>query len=968
MKIMRVLFPLWLAAVALLVGCTRELDQPAPNWDGSVPEGYVRLDVKLAPVNGKVFITRADPDPLLTRIDDVHMLIFQDSNGDGVIEDTDPLIIRNFYEYGVMQNIYLKQGPTYFVYVVANLDDSNCPNGDVDTYFDDVDTYGALKGKIVQFLEKTPRELNKMIMSTEGIVPISLPLNSNVFEPTIILQRVQSKFIVNIYNKVTSQSDPTVASGVFPSTLAAVDMPTYSYVLGRPVPDAGADGSHDYAFTLGENGYYRSQSDFLLDGQVVEYPEGSGNWYTKQTVEFFAFENRRGSNPDINDYDTDGSGPIQNVYGRKALAPDYSTYLELLSLTEGNALMTYVHAGKGRDAEEMPVQGDDITNFDVDRSCVYHFNIVINSVNNVTIDTRREYLNQVVLFNLPDVRRIDAHFIDIPAYISSTTPGYVKLQSGTCLIDGAGNIVYNEQLEPSGWQDMSDSSEDATRWLRFSWNTPYNPSIRPINTSLYVGMTRTDAVTGATPILHFHEYVDNPQEATIPSVPPLKRTAVIRVGFVEGATSAQEYDIGVNEHREAAFYVPISQYGLKTIGQVGGYENGVFTALLGVESVEEYSFRYYERAGFDQDEVNAGPYWRYMTGFPDNNQSYDGKAATQAHYDDYRAFFPLKDDVPPIRWEVVNNNTVLVSGSKYNPQSNTNAADYCMRKNRDEDGNGIIEGDEIKWYLPTPVQVMQMYSWRNAFRNTGGGSYTINYGYNPFGGETNSRYYWTVNEDGVTPYDKAYVVDFGQTAAVVTGMDKTTRNPVRCVRDIPTEEQQSVFYFSEDGHLVANLDDFFPGTSLDTSKPNQDDKYLRENNTLARSFIISRWYLTNNSGSPIYANAQQSDCDSYSETGYGNNWWRPSQQELSFMYAYSGVIETLFEQAFSTVPEQWDTASTFHYFRPDYHWGKTNVGNQSAFWSVDFRSGYAAAYDKNGNHRAYFRCVRYLDPENLPAP
>lgn len=949
MRMIREIVSVCLLAIILFSGCSNEIERYVD--DEGVPLGYARLDVNLVAVNGKVFVTRAEADPVMSFIDDVHLLIFEDANTDGKIEETDSLIIRNFYEYGIKQNIYLKKGLTYFVYVVANLDDSNCPDGTVDSFFDDVETYGDLKRKHLQIMEKTPRDLGKMIMATTDIVPVSLRVGSTVFEPTITLQRLQSKFVVTIYNRVNSESDHTVASGVYPSTLNAADLPRYSFLFERAVPDY-SDGKYDYAFNLPNvaDGYYESQTDFLPEVEGVV--ERNGKWYTKQTVEFFSFENRRGSNPDINDYsyvDKD-YGTVPNIYGRKALAPEFSTYLRLTSLTQGNALHTYIHAGKGRDGEATSTP-DDITNFDVDRSCVYHFNVYINSANDVDVDTRRSFLNQLVIYTLPDVRRIDAHYMDIPSFILGTTPGYVKLQSGTCDVDANGNIIY-DGLEPRNWAAMQDSWEDAKRWLRFSWTTPYNPSSRPINTSLYVGMTNVDGVTGATPILHFNEYVDDVQAATIPAVNPERRTAVIRVGFVAGATSSATYDEGVEALMESAFYVPVSQYGLKTIGYLGGFEDGFYTSLLGVESVEEYTFRYYSREEYPMDIVNNGPYWRYRNGIVNHNQPYNGLLATKDHYEDYRGLFP--GGIPPKRWDDV----TIPEAGMYNPQSNTNAADYCMRKNRDEDGNGIIEGDEVKWYLPTPVQVMQMYIWRNAFK---GGNYTLNFGYVPFGGASNgaSNYYWTTNEVEISGSPTAYGVDFSKTAALTTTLSKNSRYPVRCVRDIPSETPQSMFYY-QDGHLVVNLEGSFP--NLATNKPNLGANELNSpaNNTLAKAFLVSRWYATanaNHTGEPGMVAGNNNLCDNYSETNYpSGKWFLPSQQELSLIYAYSGMIENLLEQAIGGTP---NTSTTYHTFRLDRHWGITNTGSNNEFWNVDFSTGAAQTLHKAQN-TGYYRCVYYL--------
>lgn len=956
--ISRYIYSICILAAILFTGCAKTdiADPKFGNGGVNVPEGYAMLDIKLTPATGKVYTSRANANPLLDFIDDVHLFLFEDANDEGLNDDT-PLTLRNYYQYGAQQNIFLKKGKKYYIYVVANLDDSNCPNGNVATYFDDVQKYGDLKDKYVQFLVRTPDQLGKVIMATPEIVPITLPDIpgiDDIFTPYIPLRRLQTEFIINIYNRVDPDDGNKVSSGVNPFMLSMVDMPRYSYVMERTGIET--DGTHDYPFTLGDvsKGYYETSVDFLPDvEEIIEHPYNPGRFYTKQTVKFFSFENRRGSVPEILTYEDPERGVVDPVYGRRALAPEFSTHLQLMSLTPGNSLITYVHAGQGRSPENTtPPRNDDITNFDVERSCVYHFNIYINSTTDVEIDTRREYLNQAILFTLPpDIDRVDAHYVDVPSYILGTIPGFAKLQAATCYVNDNDEIEYEDgSHEPKGLIYMSEDDPDEKRWLRFSWRDPYRPAVsQPANTSLYVEMREVDGLTGATPIIHFNENLDDINKASVPGNPS-KRTAVIRVGFVQHAESEEDYELGVAEGREADFFVRVDQHGLKTIGQFGGYVDGHYTSLLGIESVEEYRLRFYTREGENNlmDYINKGPYWRYMPGSINYNQTYDGKLATTDHYNEYRNLF--SNGIPPRRKQ---NN---LDGTEYNPMSNTNAVDYCMRKNRDEDGNGIIEGDEIKWYLPTPAQMMMLYTWKEAF------DYGLNKDYRPFGGTSETQYYWTTNED-VTNSDNAYALDFHDKAALVTSQAKSSRFPVRCVRDIPGVDKE-MFYYSKDGHLVADLEGSLP--DLVDNKTNLADNDLRRpvNNTIAKSFIISRWYITSNtnnhSGNILFVDQKDQCNSSYQEDGYPTGRWHlPSQREMTLIYGNAGIIENIFEEQFGPV---YNTPETYHKFimtAPALHWAGINVDHNDQYWYVNFITGAATTMPKQNS--AYHRCVHYTN-------
>ncbi len=804
-------------------------------------------------------------------------------------------------------------------------------------------------------------DIGKMMMSTLDVVHLSLAGAGEVFTPRITLHRLRSQFVVTIYNKVASASDPTVTSGVYPSTLSFVDVPRYSYVVTRPV---AGDGSHDKAYTEGPSAYYESTTNFLPASSGIEQitvrstktglPET--NYYTKQLITFYCLENRRGSvsEQDMANYlQNNGAAGAPNVYARKGVAPELSTYIRLTSLTDEDILRTYVHAGKGRDAEMTPSTAvDDITNYDVDRDCAYHFNIYINGISDVTIDSRRDYLNQLILINRSDdFDRLDAHFMDVPVYMEGRAGGYVKLETGV----GTG----------ASWRPMSQLPVEE-RWLTLSWRDPY-PGDGNVGTTLYSPMTLTNGRAEAMPILHLTEFVNTAAtgsypagaaRASIPAVNPPRRTATVRVGFVEGAS-----DQWAAEGRESAFYFDVSQYGLQTIGQIGGWtgDGGYYGSLLGVESVEEYWLRFYLQ-GNNPDVVRSGLPWRYIegpgAGLAENRYPYDGLSATLYRYGEYRDTYP--GNIPPVRGGQALNpeNSLAGNPAVYNPYGNTNAPDYCVRKNRDSDGNGVIEGAEVKWYMPTPVQTMQIYAWREAFR---GGSWSLNQGYNPF--STTDRYYWTTTEQVTGPDPNAYVVDFGQAAAMVTAMNKNTRYPVRCVRDIPGTLGGGLFYNDGSGHVIGNMTDNYPEGMIADGKDLIPTNDLRNpgNNTLGRGFAVSRWYGTTaqHSANPTTARGDEKACGNYSEPGYATGWVLPSQEELSLIYAYAGLIENIFAAQYGP-----PGATTYNDFTPGDHWAITNVGNNSTFWRVNFTSGAASTVEKQNT--AYYRCIRYFDRNAIP--
>lgn len=113
----------------------------------------------------------------------------------------------------------------------------------------------------------------------------------------------------------------------------------------------------------------------------------------------------------------------------------------------------------------------------------------------------------------------------------------------------------------------------------------------------------------------------------------------------------------------------------------------------------------------------------------------------------------------------------------YNPVFNSSAARYCHEKNRDLNGDGIVDDSETEWYLPSQHELYQVWISLEAIR----------YSTTEFG----TGYYWSSSEGGS---GTAYVIGF-QTGYT----DKNPRNKnsmevnhinnndvVRCIRKVNT--------------------------------------------------------------------------------------------------------------------------------------------------------------------------------------
>lgn len=927
-----------LLLATLLAGCVREEDFEVPAVRG---EGETSLLLSFRTNTPSVVVSRATPvDLLMDAIDDVHILIFKDVSGVEGIDENTPVDKRDYIQYKTEQRVFLQPGAIYYVFAAANLNAGA-------SYFDDVQKYGDLQKKIlVQGASLIP---DKLVMTTKGVVPVNL---TDIGDKTsvIFLSRVQTQMRLNIYNKVDERGD--IASGVYPVSFTGINIPRYSYLLDRGMKpgDTQSRGLDFSSYTDDEHKdtVFTRTATYLLPDPVETVTIGTTR-YTRQTVYGFVFENRQGRVFTFKDRD----GVVKNltsVKDRKLAAPEFATIAQITSTTADKVLLTYMMPGQD-------LNGDlDVTNdYNIDRNCIYHLNVYIRGVNEVETDSRREYLDQLAVFTFPSdmVERVDAHYVDMPVYISGKN-GRIKMQSGTSTLDPTtGNVKFIAGTKiPESWTPMLDSQSDSMRWLRFSFDNPFRPSTA--STTLYSNLTAGTA--SIVPILHFNEYTAHIDKETVGipranDVPP-RRTAVIRIGFVSEAKTDAAYEAAVrdNPENENVFYEVVKQWGMRTVGQVGGYEEARkrYMSLLGVESVEEYRHEHYK----SQTTYN-GIVWGFKSGLLNMNRPYDGKTATLLQYDAYRAQY---GGVPPVLKDP--------REPAYDPIFNTFAADYCMRKNRDEDGNGIIEGSEHKWYLPTPVQLMQISLWRSAFQYHFNGTGTAA----PF-----LDSYWSTNES-TTQSAMALAMDLRVTnlSSDTKTIAKTLRQPVRCVRDIPGSDAGIFFITTYGGsaHLAGDVSEQLP-VSVIADKEGWERTTVNDltnNGVLQRTLVVSRYYVrannNTNSGAITLGQGDQKGeaCKNYTEPGETATGWRlPTQRELAFLYAYSSVIEYML---------QWKFASAYDKFEPNisagtsaFHWSTTNDGDQAHYWGIDFVTGNSEMFQKSKN--GYYRCVKYVTRNSL---
>lgn len=271
--------------------------------------------------------------------------------------------------------LYIKKGTGYQIFAVANLADANCPGAyTAANYLNDVTQVSDLNSKYLIATTSTP---DKIIMCSNLVTGVDVTSANFTTPIQIELKRVQTKIDLHVYNKTSGGG-----SGVTLHSYYTNNLPLGSWLRGRagssPNPSTG-----DYA-----GGYSTTKGSPVLFSTLTPTTDKPG--YAHYTIEIITFENRRGN----------GTTAITNVYDRKKYAPANALEITIAGYdaAAGTMLNTYVHPGKGRTPEN--AGPDNINNFDLDRNCIYHVNVYIESTTNITYDSRREHLELKVCGDL----------------------------------------------------------------------------------------------------------------------------------------------------------------------------------------------------------------------------------------------------------------------------------------------------------------------------------------------------------------------------------------------------------------------------------------------------------------------------------------------------------------------------------------------------------------------------------------
>lgn len=228
----------------------------------------------------------------------------------------------------------------------------------------------------------------------------------------------------------------------------------------------------------------------------------------------------------------------------------------------------------------------------------------------------------------------------------------------------------------------------------------------------------------------------------------------------------------------------------------------------------------------------------------------------------------------------------------------------CMSRNRDEDGDGTINENEIKWYLASVDQYKGMWAGEEAFdadarlfKATESEWTDLKTAFDSNGGNNNGAlkkwHYFTCS----------HADTFWAEEGCATGTDGSA-TMVRCIRTLASNsdglESAETYYSYKDDVVELKLND----VALRTPQSGGFQTYFergKDSNKLYKKFKIASSNLPNkypkeqvisSAKGSGFINASDDVCQK--AAGYGGSWRVPNQRELSIMSAVNKNLTDLY--------------------------------------------------------------------------
>lgn len=556
-----------------------------------------------------------------------------------------------------IQSVQTSSGSNMSIYVVANISTQNSNNTNL---FSNVKTIADLNAVKVYDISGDVQANQRLMMwgVADGITIQPAPQTATV---PITLNYVASK--VHIY----LIKDTPVGEDVSWSDWQVQNQSSFSYITAQASDAVNPANASDF---ISATAQFAWRDTTLTVGGIQKQ--------AKYTV-FYLYENRRGGR--VANNSTPPAGYMPGAIGttdpkdKTWYAPPKATAL----IANG---FYYKSSGNTGIKAVIYLGANNYNDYNVVRKQDYTYTITVKGINQIDVDSRIDPVNSGFQANILNTT-LDCHYDWRPLQLGSYA-GTLSIQ----ILDGSTGLP---------------PANPATFWLKVS---SINLNQAVLSGGNYVRPSYNPATDMLTAI--------NNIVFTEPSEITYKNYYLYADEFMtEGGTRSALVKITSSVAGSLPVVIPIVQKGYQTMGTVGLKNFNLLGTLLttsyqlAVENQEEATMTL--TPGSSTEATNS-----MQWGFPALDMQSLLPSVVFDYYKrngfDATTNLVLANTVTgALRPPYGRTGSTTISEQLHNPIYNTYAARYCFEKNRDVNGDGVITGAEVKWYLPSLDELMLLY-------------------------------------------------------------------------------------------------------------------------------------------------------------------------------------------------------------------------------------------------------------------
>lgn len=699
----------WTAALASVFACAKEV---GPGYEEGLPVTSIKMSIS-APGQDKINISTKASEAVESTVEKIAIFFYKANDAEAmpIVSEITPTFNSNVgsnYKYDIVipaQDLEEMRSGKWYMYAVANYNkgffpvDINALKGLTRSEF--LDYCITKENNALDILETSVLmsgkycAANKTYDNCDGSLDIKP--GENKLDGIIRLRRSVAKITFKFVNGSHTIAGTTTKANV---TFKPESYGLYEYSRSCTLMERDWNNNIGYKGDLGvsEENRFHNGSDFPIVGSQFEFymPENAQTANAAQVATEWSYFNREERKSDGVD------NPTQEQYNEFKYAPKHGTFVAVkgtISIPEENYsgdVTYYIHLGNFK-----TFFGD----FTVRRNYHYTYTITVNGVDNIIAEAKAEDSSEIQpgaegnITHTTDAYldvRLDSHYetvllkveadVDAGTYAVRVNSPYSK------------NVMVKSTDSPADFEKKKKDLDYG--WIRFG-KPATNKGYRS-----YPGVSNTTDVFGLIADLQSDNTNKTYWSRDIYEGKYYYYTiAYVNEYYYEDKMNA----VGADKTAVLKQFINADDRTMSVILGPNVFESkdghSTYTDLThGFFNISQRSIKtFYDLSvenpfGIEQIEETAAT--TTYGGSTEKNNSDDGYANIPATF--------IGENSGTANWSTYVSNGFQGSNSIINSY-NSSAVNQCLTRNRDENGNGKIDANELKWYLPAVNQCT--YYW-----------------------------------------------------------------------------------------------------------------------------------------------------------------------------------------------------------------------------------------------------------------